>query len=93
MKEQRKHPKKPLIIAGIFSLLFLLNANSQSRNEDPISINNSNDTLNSISLVDGDFLERSLIRELSETFRIMANVTIADSVDSGDSFFANKINL
>ena len=82
MKEQRKHPKKPLIIAGIFSLLFLLNANSQSLNEDPISINNSNDTLNSISLVDGDFLERSLIRELSETFRIMANVTVADSVDS-----------
>ena len=90
MKEQRKHPKKPLIIAGIFSLLFLLNANSQSLNEDPISINNSNDTLNSISLVDGDFLERSLIRELSETFRIMANVTVADSVDSG--FLIRGIN-
>ena len=72
-----------LIIAGIFSLLFLLNANSQSIKGDQSSINNSNDTLNSISLVDGDFLERSLIRELSETFRVMANVTVADSVDSG----------
>ena len=90
MKEQQKHPKKPLIIAGIFSMVFLSNANSQSINEDPILINNSNDTFNSISLVDGDFLERSLIRELSETFRVMANVTVADSVDSG--FLIRGIN-
>ncbi|MDP6860120.1 MAG: TonB-dependent receptor plug domain-containing protein, partial [Verrucomicrobiales bacterium] len=79
-----------MIIAGIFSLLFLLNANSQSIKGDQSSINNPNDILNSISLVDGDFLERSLIRELSETFRVMANVTVADSVDSG--FLIRGIN-
>ena len=90
MKEDKKQPKKILIIAGMFSFLVLLNANSQSLNEGPIPINNSNDTLNSISLVDGDFLERSLIRELSETFRVMANVTVADSVDSG--FLIRGIN-
>ena len=90
MKEDKKQPQKILIIAGMFSFLVLLNANSQSLNEGPIPINNSNDTLNSISLVDGDFLERSLIRELSETFRVMANVTVADSVDSG--FLIRGIN-
>ncbi|MDB4721991.1 TonB-dependent receptor [Verrucomicrobiales bacterium] len=92
---------KPLIIAGIFTLQFLLNANSQSINGDPNPSNNSiingnsfrissTDPLNSLSLVDGNFLERSLIRELSETFRVMANVTVADSVDSG--FLIRGIN-
>ncbi|MED5470992.1 MAG: TonB-dependent receptor plug domain-containing protein, partial [Verrucomicrobiota bacterium] len=90
MKEQKKLPKKPLIIAGIFSMVFLSNANSQIINENQILINNSNNTFNSISFVDGDFLERSLIRELSETFRVMANVTVADSVDSG--FLIRGIN-
>ena len=90
MKEQKKLTKKPLIISGIFSILFLSNANSQSINQNQILINNSNDTFNSISFVDGDFLESSLIRELSETFRVMANVTVADSVDSG--FLIRGIN-
>lgn len=48
------------------------------------------DFYNSVSLIDGDFLDRFIIREVSESFRILPNVSISDSVDSG--FLIRGIN-
>ena len=48
------------------------------------------DFYNSVSLIDGDLLDRFIIREVSESFRILPNVSISDSVDSG--FLIRGIN-
>ena len=36
------------------------------------------DFYNSVSLIDGDLLDRFIIREVSESFRILPNVSISD---------------
>ena len=41
-------------------------------------------------MIDGDLLDRFIIREVSESFRILPNVSISDSVDSG--FLIRGIN-
>ena len=50
----------------------------------------SMDFFNRTSLINGNFLDRSIIREVSESFSILPNVSISDSVDSG--FLIRGIN-
>lgn len=78
---------KSILFIVFIVIVFLSFSNSDaSESEDGKPL----DFFNSISLIDGDFLDRSIIRELSESFSILPNVSISDSVDSG--FLIRGIN-
>ena len=78
--------KSILFIVSIVIVFLSFSNSDASESEDGKPL----DFFNSISLIDGDFLDRSIIRELSESFSILPNVSISDSVDSG--FLIRVIN-
>ena len=78
--------KSILFIVSIVIVFLSFSNSDASESEDGKPL----DFFNSISLIDGDFLDRSIIRELSESFSILPNVSISDSVDSG--FLIRGIN-
>ena len=78
--------KSILFIVSIVIVFLSFSNSNASESEDGKPL----DFFNSISLIDGDFLDRSITRELSESFSILPNVSISDSVDSG--FLIRGIN-
>ena len=72
------------LLITIVSLSYSYSDTSEFEDKSPL------DFYNSVSLIDGDFLDRFIIREVSESFRILPNVSISDSVDSG--FLIRGIN-
>ena len=78
--------KSILFIVSIVIVFLSFSNSNASESEDGKPL----DFFKSISLIDGDFLDRSIISELSESLSILPNVSISDSVDSG--FLIREIN-
>lgn len=70
------------ILIGLLFVTTPFSAAEEGINIDSIS-GDFLDSHHSISMISGEFLEQSIMRELSESFRAISNISIADSVDSG----------
>ena len=76
---------KSIINSILIGLLFVtapFSAAEEGVNTDSLSVDFL-DSHHSRSMISGEFIERSVMRELSDSFRAISNISIADSVDSG----------
>ena len=83
---------KSIINSILIGLLFVtapFSAAEEGVNTDSLSVDFL-DSHHSSSMISGEFIERSLMRELSDSFRAISNISIADSVDS--SYLIRGIN-
>ena len=81
---------KPIQSISIYLLITIVSLSYSYSDTPEFEDKSPLDFYNSVSLIDGDFLDRFIIREVSESFRILPNVSISDSVDSG--FLIRGIN-
>ena len=81
---------KPIQSISIYLLVIIVSLSYSYSDTPEFEDKNPLDFYNSVSLIDGDLLDRFIIREVSESFRILPNVSISDSVDSG--FLIRGIN-
>ena len=81
---------KPIQSISIYLLVIIVSLSYSYSDTPEFEDKSPLDFYNSVSLIDGDFLDRFIIREVSESFRILPNVSISDSVDSG--FLIRGIN-
>ena len=76
---------KSIVNSTLIGLLFVtasFSAAEEGFNTDSLSVDFL-DSHHSSSMMSGEFIERSIMRELSDSFRAISNISIADSVDSG----------
>ena len=76
---------KSIVNSTLIGLLFVtasFSAAEEGFNTDSLSVDFL-DSHHSSSMISGEFIERSIMRELSDSFRAISNISIADSVDSG----------
>ena len=76
---------KSIVNSTLIGLLFVtapFSAAEEGVNTDSLSVDFL-DSHHSSSMISGEFIERSIMRELSDSFRAISNISIADSVDSG----------
>ena len=71
--------KSILFILPIVIVFLSFSHSNANESEDEKSL----DFFNSTSLINGNFLDRSIIREVSESFSILPNVSISDSSSCG----------
>ena len=81
---------KPIQSISIYLLVIIVSLSYSHSDTTEFEKSSPLDFYNSVSLIDGDLLDRFIIREVSESFRILPNVSISDSVDSG--FLIRGIN-
>ena len=76
---------KSIVHSTLIGLLFVnapFSAAEEGVDTDSLSVDFL-DSHHSSSMMSGEFIERSIMRELSDSFRAISNISIADSVDSG----------
>ena len=76
---------KSIVNSTLIGLLFVtasFSAAEEGFNTNSLSVDFL-DSHHSSSMISGEFIERSIMRELSDSFRAISNISIADSVDSG----------
>ena len=81
---------KPIQSISIYLLITIVSLSYSYSDTPEFEDKSPLDFYNNVSLIDGDLLDRFIIREVSESFRILPNVSISDSVDSG--FLIRGIN-
>ena len=81
---------KPIQSISIYLLVIIFSLSYSHSDTTEFEKSSPLDFYNNVSLIDGDLLDRFIIREVSESFRILPNVSISDSVDSG--FLIRGIN-
>ena len=81
---------KPIQSISIYLLVIIVSLSYSHSDTTEFEKSSPLDFYNNVSLIDGDLLDRFIIREVSESFRILPNVSISDSVDSG--FLIRGIN-